>query len=369
MIPVYITHDGQAFTARYSRKRGIYGAREYRSSSLVESLRTYAQPIIGAVYASQPLSEAKTPYLFDEELGSWCIESFGVPFKTLTTDAEAAHSIVKTAVSTPERYQIIYLLEGRVKFLLIEKESITSVIHMAQEELTTAGIEKMIERSHAWYRESFGGAKPEQLFILGQLTETAADAVHLLESDNICSVIAAGTGLIKSPSILLKAPLSHGILRTIRGGLLAISIALMSAAALFYVNDRAQSQKILANIENSPYQLELTAEQIQARDSLSQLSVKHISTFRHLSNQRRWSDILENFSAVSHDGVILGRFGSREANGVLSLAFDGEGASEKAVTGYVQKLKESDSFEAVQLMEIDRNSNGKYRFRIQCNVQ
>lgn len=368
MIPVYITHDGQAYTAKYSPKKGIYGEREFQYNSFVESLRTYSQPVVGAIYSTLSLNDEPGSHIYDEELAAWCAESFGISFSSVVSDIDAVHSLIKSSTETTS-YQIIYRLEGRIKFILVENNLITSVIHMAQEELESAGLGKLIERSRAWYSKNGNETKIEEIYTAGEFPKHSETVVPLWESTNIHSLIAAGIPLAESSRPLQSGTKLNSFIRNLRTTQITFSILVLVLALTFFMRDKRTLQTIQGNIESSPYQIELSENQINTRDSLATLSVEHIKTFRHLSNQRRWSNILEKFSEVPHEGLTLSRFGSRESNGVLNLAFDGEGKSEKAVTGYVQKLKESDTFGGVQLMQIDRKSNGKFRFRIQCNVQ
>lgn len=372
MFPVYVTHHGETFTARYSKKsRTITGMKTVHPGDSSLDVKTGYQRVVAAIQSVQDFGEKEISFSCDSDLASWCESELGTSFAGIVSDSEAILALInQAAVSLPTTFQIVYRLEGKLKFILVSEGTIISQIHFAESELIQ-GIEALTKRSQLWYEREQFSQTPEKQFILGtiELGEVPSTVDQLFSDIESHYLVAAGIPLISGKSLLIEGNSGNRTLRAVRTGLLLISgLALMaaliagSAVVILY-------KEIHSSVIESPYSIELTAEEQSQLDSLLKASSLLKNTRLHLDSNLKWSDYLYDFSQVSHDGVMLNRLGSRVNDGVLEFAFDGEATSEEAVTSYISALKESERFFNVRLTQMDRASSRKQRFRVQCSVQ
>ncbi len=368
MVPLYVTNDGQAFSARYGKK--IHSAREIVLTDAIENIRNSVHSVVIGINTTRDLSEKSEGSLYDSELVTWVSDTVGTPFAGVVSDTDAIISLIGSDQDNLTRcYQVIYVIENRIKFLLVDSGKVVSQVHVAEIE-SELGVKKLLQRISLWYEAQGVTVSPSTNYFIGEHEiDHSSECTALFPDVKIEYLIAAGVSLIKPKNLLESSHPINRTLRLVRALTLLLPVFCIVAMGIFYGLDSKKIETVDRSIADSQYEITLDQEVVVRQDSLFDVAVNQLTIYRRLSKQRRWSDILSDFSAVEHEGIILNRFGSRDIEGTLALAFDGEGKTEQVVTGYVKKLQESDAFSGVTLTKIDRTKRGKYRFRIQCNVK
>ncbi len=379
MIPLYITHNGHGVTAHYSLKDKTIV--KSRAIHLVDFKKRWIhgyQSVVIAMRSEQNFSatESDTHFTVEDSLVDWCKESTKVAFSGVVRDSSAVSSLMGKHISDhPEVALFIYQCEERIIFQLDHCGKTVSLVHIAAIELSQ-GVEKLLERVMAWYDQNGITHLPQATYLIGQVsddsllsTSMASSIERIFPETEMAYIIAAGVVHVPADQRVVNQPSLNLGVRITRHVLLALSIAVLLGSLIGYGTVRAKTESVLSSIETSELTLDRSDAVISYRDSLYDVARHHLVMQEQLKNHHRWSDILDEFSVVPHDGVRLKRFGSRGENGILEIAFDGEGDTERSVTGFVEAIKLSPTFGNVQLTQLTRGTNGKQEFRIQCIIQ
>ncbi len=378
VIPLYITHSGDGVTARYSSKeRTITKCRDIHLVDFQKSWVNGYRSVVLAVRCEQDFtgSQSDPRFVVEDSLVEWCQESTKVAFSGVVRNSSAVQALMETHLpDLPETVLFIYQCEERIVFQLIHKNKTISLIHIAQIEISQ-GVEKLLARVTAWYDQNgitnITGS-PQQIYFIGKRTGNMSlptSIKPIFPEIETSYLIAAGIEFVPSDQRVVTQPLLNGRVRMVRYLLVALSIISLLGSAVGYGIIRSKTDSVFESIHTSELNLELPSSALSYQDSLHAVARHHLSLQEQLMNHYRWSDILDEFSIIPHDGVIVNRFGSRNDNGVLAIAFDGEGETERSVTGFVEAIKLSPKFDNVQLTQLSRGRNGKQGFRIQCIIQ